>query len=481
MLFFRFLGDYKMTESQRVLQQIKGKLVVSCQALPHEPLYSSYIMSRMAVAAMQGGAAGIRAQSVSDINAIAEVCHLPIIGIVKRNYDDSEIYITPTMKEIEELLTTRAEIIAMDATCRKRSGGILTKELIDRVHEAGRLAMADCSTFEECLAAQEIGFDIVSTTMSGYTEYSAHLDGPNFELIRKCAAQLAVPVIAEGKIHYPEDLRKVFECGAFSAVVGGAITRPQEITARFVNYIAKDSDEDLPLTREKQAGQVTLMPEKQTGHVSVKTRLNETIARSLERFDNNDPRIPHYELLLEQSLDEIKEIELPSAYHYENYAPGDREVWIAIEKSAKEFASYEAGEAAWSKYFAGHEEDLKNRMFFVTDSSGRKLATATAYYNIYTGDDGKTGWLHWVAVHRDAQGQKLSKPLITHVLAHMKKLGYSRAVIPTQTNTWLACKLYLDLGFVPIKENAERNRAGWCIVKTLTNHPALDGFGTVTL
>lgn len=470
-----------MTESQRVLQQIKGKLVVSCQALPHEPLHSSYIMSRMAVAAMQGGAAGIRAQSVSDINAIAEVCHLPIIGIVKRNYDDSEIYITPTMKEIEELLTTRAEIIAMDATCRKRPGGILTKELIDRVHEAGRLAMADCSTFEECLAAQEMGFDIVSTTMSGYTEYSAHLDGPDFELIRKCAAQLAVPVIAEGKIHYPEDLRKVFECGAFSAVVGGAITRPQEITARFVSYIAKNSDEDLPLMPEKQTGHVNLTSEKQAGHVSLKTKANETIARSLERFDNNDPRIPHYELLLEQSLDEINEIELPPAYHYENYAPGDREVWIAIEKSAKEFASYEAGEAAWSKYFAGHGEDLKNRMFFVTDSSGRKLATATAYYNIYTGDDGKTGWLHWVAVHSDAQGQRLSKPLITHVLAHMKKLGYSRAVIPTQTNTWLACKLYLDLGFVPIKENAERNRVGWCIVKTLTNHPALDGFETVTL
>ena len=470
-----------MTESQRVLQQIKGKLVVSCQALPHEPLHSSYIMSRMAVAAMQGGAAGIRAQSVSDINAIAEVCHLPIIGIVKRNYDDSEIYITPTMKEIEELLMTRAEIIAMDATCRKRPGGILTKELIDRVHEAGRLAMADCSTFKECLAAQKMGFDIVSTTLSGYTEYSAHLDGPDFELIRKCAAQLAVPVIAEGKIHYPEDLRKVFECGAFSAVVGGAITRPQEITARFVSYIAKDSDEDLPLTPEKQTSYVNLASEKQTGHVSVKAKMNETIARSLERFDNNDPRIPHYELLLEQNLDEINEIELPPAYHYENYAPGDREVWIAIEKSAKEFASYEAGEAAWSKYFAGHEEDLKNRMFFVTDSSGRKLATATAYYNIYTGDDGKTGWRHWVAVHRDAQGQKLSKPLITHVLAHMKKLGYSRAVIPTQTNTWLACKLYLDLGFVPIKENAERNRVGWCIVKTLTNHPALDGFETVTL
>ena len=220
-----------------VLEQIKGKLVVSCQALPHEPLHSSYIMSRMAVAAMEGGAAGIRAQSVPDINAIAEVCHLPIIGIIKRNYDDSEIYITPTMKEVDELLSTRAEIIAMDATCRKRPGGIPVRDLVDRVHEAGRLAMADCSTFEECRAAQETGFDIVSTTMSGYTDYSPRLEGPDFDLIRRCAEELAVPVIAEGKIHYPEDLKKAFECGAFSAVVGGAITRPQEITARFVKIL----------------------------------------------------------------------------------------------------------------------------------------------------------------------------------------------------------------------------------------------------
>lgn len=226
-----------MAEKNRILEQIEGKLVVSCQALPHEPLHSSYIMSRMAVAAMEGGAAGIRAQSVQDINAIAEVCRLPIIGIVKRNYEDSEIYITPTMKEVDELLTTRAEIIAMDATCRTRPGGILTRDLVGRVHEAGRLVMADCSTFEEYLAAQETGFDIVSTTMSGYTDYSPHLEGPDFDLIRKCAEELRVPVIAEGKIHYPEDLKMVFECGAFSAVVGGAITRPQEITARFVKIL----------------------------------------------------------------------------------------------------------------------------------------------------------------------------------------------------------------------------------------------------
>ena len=423
-----------------VLEQIKGKLIVSCQALPHEPLHSSYIMSRMAVAAMEGGAAGIRAQSAEDINAIAQVCPLPIIGIVKRNYDDSDVYITPTMKEIDELLSTRAEIIAMDATCRKRPEGISTKKLVDRVHEAGRLAMADCSTFEECRAAQEIGFDIVSTTLSGYTEYSPKSEGPDFDLIRRCAEELSVPVIAEGRIHYPEELKKAFECGAFSAVVGGAITRPQEITARFVK----------------------------------------SIARSPKHFDNNDRRIPYFKLRLEQSLDDIKEIELPSEYHYENYTRGDKAIWIIIEKTAKEFASREEGEAAWSKYFAGHEKELENRMFFVTDSFGQKLATATAYFDIYTGDDGETGWLHWVAVRRDAQGLGLSKPLITHVLAHMKKLGYKKAVIPTQTNTWLACKLYLDLGFVPTKENAKSSEMGWRIIKTLTNHPALDEFEPVS-
>ena len=224
-----------------VLDQIKGKLVVSCQALPEEPLHSSYIMSRMAVAAKQGGAAGIRAQSVEDINAIMEVCDLPMIGIIKRNYPDSDVYITASMKEIEELLTTKCQIIALDATDRPRPNGEKTEDLVARIHEAGRLAMADCSTYEECVKAQEIGFDIVSTTLCGYTPYSKKVDGPNFELLKKCVDTLTVPVIAEGKINTPEDLRRVYEeCGVFSAVVGGAITRPQQITARFVGALKKE-------------------------------------------------------------------------------------------------------------------------------------------------------------------------------------------------------------------------------------------------
>lgn len=220
-----------------MLEKIKGKLIVSCQALSNEPLHSSFIMGRMALAAKQGGAAGIRAQSKEDILEIQKTVDLPIIGIVKRNYDDSEIYITPTHQEIDELLETRCEIIALDATPRKRPHDEKLADLVHYIHENNRLAMADCSTFEECYQAQQLGFDIVATTLSGYTSYSISVEGPDFELLKRCVNELHVPVIAEGRIHYPEDLKKVFELGAYSAVVGGAITRPQEITKRFVDAI----------------------------------------------------------------------------------------------------------------------------------------------------------------------------------------------------------------------------------------------------
>ena len=222
--------------------------------------------------------------------------------------------------------------------------------------------------------------------------------------------------------------------------------------------------------------EVPQMHEMRTGHVSLLTAEQWTVRNSLVHFDNHDPIIPYYELMLELDLSGIQENPLPSGYHYENYKPGDRDIWIAIEKSAKEFTCTEEGESAWQRYYAGHEKELEDRMFFVADESGQKLATATAYYDIRTGDVGCTGWLHWVAVRRDAQGKGLSKPLITHTLQRMKKLGYHHAVVPTQTTTWLACKVYMDLGFRPIPENAERNQIGWRIVKTLTAHPALKGF-----
>lgn len=222
-----------------MLEQIKSKLVVSCQALPDEPLHSSFIMGRMALAAKQGGAAGIRAQSKEDILEIKRVVDLPVIGIVKRNYEDSDVYITPTKKELDELFETKCEMIAMDATLRERPNGEKLEDLVAYVHEHGILAMADCSTYEECVNAEKIGFDCVSTTMCGYTPYSENVEGPNIELIKKLVAELHVPILAEGKINTPEDLTAVYEAGAYSAVVGGAITRPKQITERFVKALKK--------------------------------------------------------------------------------------------------------------------------------------------------------------------------------------------------------------------------------------------------
>ena len=224
-----------------LLESLKGKLIVSCQALPDEPLYSSYIMSKMAIAAKEGGASGIRAQSVVDINEIAKVCDLPIIGIIKRKYEDSDVFITATKKEVEELLTTRCEIIALDATKQVRPNNESCEDLVKLIHDGGRLAMADCSTYEECEKAQSMGFDIVSTTLCGYTPYSKLIDGPNFDLLKKCVDNLEIPVFAEGKINTPQDLKRVYEeCNVYSAVVGGAITRPKQITERFIDVLKKE-------------------------------------------------------------------------------------------------------------------------------------------------------------------------------------------------------------------------------------------------
>ena len=220
-----------------MLNQIKGKLIVSCQALPDEPLHSSFIMGRMALAAKQGGASGIRAQSVEDIKEIMTVVDLPVIGIIKRNYDDSEIYITPTQKEVKELLETMCQMIAIDATNRKRPNDENMKDLLDLIHQGGRLAMADISTYEEAVNAEKMGFDVISTTLCGYTSYSPNYEGPNLELIGQLVQDLHIPVIAEGKINHPDDLKAVLKAGAYSAVVGGAITRPQLITKKFVSIL----------------------------------------------------------------------------------------------------------------------------------------------------------------------------------------------------------------------------------------------------
>jgi len=220
------------------LEDLKGKLIVSCQALDDEPLFYPGIMGHMALAAYQGGASAIRAQSVEQINEIRKYVDLPIIGIIKKNYEDCEVFITPTTQDVKDLLTTDCEVIAVDGTNRVRPHNEKLIDLLNLIHDNNRYAMADCSTFEECKMCADMGFDIVSTTLTGYTSYSNKIEGPDFELLKKCVDELDVKVIAEGKINTPEDLKKVYEyCKVFSAVVGAAITRPKLITERFVKVL----------------------------------------------------------------------------------------------------------------------------------------------------------------------------------------------------------------------------------------------------
>ena len=220
------------------LADVQGKLIVSCQALPDEPLHSSFIMGRMALAAKEGGAVAIRAQSSDDIREIQKVTGLPVIGLVKRNYEDSPIYITPTMADVEDLLTTDCEMIALDMTDRPRPQGEKLPDLLARIHEGGRLVLADISTYEEGMAAAKLGADAISTTLSGYTPYSPQLSGPDVELVMALSRDLDIPVFAEGRINEPADIQRVMAAGAYAPIVGSAITRPQLITAKFAQALS---------------------------------------------------------------------------------------------------------------------------------------------------------------------------------------------------------------------------------------------------
>lgn len=225
------------------ISQIYKKLIVSCQALPDEPLHSSFIMGRMAKAAKEGGACGIRANSREDIEEIKRNVELPIIGIVKKEYADSPVYITPTMREVDALVEAGADIIVLDATGSRRPGGVLLDDFVEEIRNRypGQPLMADCSTVEEVLHADRLGFDFLGTTLVGYTEQSAgkQIEENDFEIIRQILEKVNHPVIAEGNINTPQKARRVLEIGCYSVVVGSIITRPQVITRTFTEEIDK--------------------------------------------------------------------------------------------------------------------------------------------------------------------------------------------------------------------------------------------------
>jgi N-acylglucosamine-6-phosphate 2-epimerase len=228
-----------MTSNERpvpaALERLKGGLVVSCQAREGNPLHGPVFMAAMAAAAVAGGAVGIRADGVEDIRAIREAIgpEIPIMGISKLKLPDGSLFITPTVASAEEIIAAGANLVALEATTRPRPGGESLAQVVAGIHAAGALAMADCGTFEDAKAAVEAGVDAVGTTMSGYVG-GPKLDGPDFDLIERIAAELPVAVFAEGRVWTREDARRALDLGASFVVVGTAITNPQAITERFV-------------------------------------------------------------------------------------------------------------------------------------------------------------------------------------------------------------------------------------------------------
>lgn len=230
-----------MTPPAGVLEQIKGGLVVSCQAGSDEPLHGC--MAGMARAAAQAGAVGIRAEGPQDIRAIRNAVELPILGLYKIRRDDEPVYITPTFESACMVVHAGADIVALDATTERRPDGLTLLETIARIHsELRRPVLADVSTLEEGIRAVRAGADAVAPTLSGYTPQSPRQEGPDWELLAALVRELSVPVLMEGRIWEPHEARQALDAGAWAVVVGSAITRPQLIAARFAKEIRRHAD-----------------------------------------------------------------------------------------------------------------------------------------------------------------------------------------------------------------------------------------------
>lgn len=220
------------------LEKLKNQVIISVQAMPNEPLYKEECLTAMMQSVVNGGAKALRLAGARDVKNAKKLFDVPVIGLTKpdklpENWMEV-VYITPTLKEVDELIQAGADVIATDATNRPRPKESL-EEIVSYIKENNKLSMADISTFEEGVKARELGFDIISTTLSGYTKHSRQdLKTPDFELLEKLVKELDCPIILEGRIWEPSEVDRAFELGAYSVVIGSAVTRPQLITKRFI-------------------------------------------------------------------------------------------------------------------------------------------------------------------------------------------------------------------------------------------------------
>lgn len=220
-----------------IIEKLKNQVIVSVQAMPNEPLYAEECLTAMMKSVINGGAKALRLAGARDVKNAKNLFEVPVIGLTKPDKLPENwlevVYITPTLKDVKNLIAAGADIIAVDATKRPHENSL--NDVVKLIKQNNRISMADISTFEEGIEACNLNFDIISTTLSGYTSYTkTESKTPDFKLLEKLVKEIDRPVILEGRIWTPNEVDKAFELGAHAVVIGSAITRPQLITKRFI-------------------------------------------------------------------------------------------------------------------------------------------------------------------------------------------------------------------------------------------------------
>lgn len=223
-----------------MIASLRGRLIVSCQAYPGEPMRHPETMAQVALAAERGGAAAIRCQGLADIAAIKGQVEVPVIGLWKEGHEG--VYITPTLRHARACVSAGADVVAIDATSRPRPDGLTFAQTVSALNADGVAVMADCGSLDDARQAADAGCAILSTTLAGYTGERPKTEGPDVELLARMVAEFPeFPVVCEGRIHTPEQARAVMEAGAWAAVVGTAITHPTTVTGWFKESVESAS------------------------------------------------------------------------------------------------------------------------------------------------------------------------------------------------------------------------------------------------